>query len=188
MASTQREREGNSKKKFNFEEFDYDVEKLPPALKAGKYDFTVDRVEVKTTKNGDPYLNCKMKVEKAHEEECEDQEGKSLFEMIIFYKSQEAGGAGINKRKLRQLCEQAEIPLDEVPKRINSETLEEFAELLKDKTFTGWVTHREEESGEVRANLNYTEPSNGGLSLGSASEDENEKPAKRPTTKKSARR
>lgn len=192
MATQTRENSNNAgKKKYNFEDFEYDVEKMPPALPAGKFDFVIDRVEVKQTKSGDPYLNCKMKVEKAHDEENENAEGKSLFEMIIFYKSNDAGGAAINKRKLRQLCEQAEIELDEVPKRVSQETLEEFAEVLKDKTFTGWVTHREEDTGEIRANLNYTEPSNGGLSLGgdSSSSEEDEKPAgKKASAKKTSRR
>jgi hypothetical protein len=189
MASTQSTSNKNSKK-LNYEEFEYDVEKMPPALKAGKYDFVIDRTTVgKTQSNNDDKIDFKFKVQKAHDDDNEDQEGKSIYHTHVFYRSNDAPGAGPSKRNLRQLCEATETDLTEVPKRVNPEALEEFAALMKGKELTAWVVH-EERNEEVQARIRFVEPSDGGLSLGgtSSEEEDEDKPKKGSSKGKTARR
>lgn len=188
MASTQTNSTG-SKKKLNYEEFEYDVEKMPPVIRAGKFKFVIDRTTVgKTKSNGDDKIDFKFKVVEVLDD-GEDAEGKSIYLTHVFYKNNDAPGAGPSKRNLRQLCEASETDLSDVPKKINPEALEEFAELMKGKELEAWVVH-EERNDEIQARIRFVEPSDGGLSLGGGSEDdEDEKPAKKSGSKgKSARR
>ena len=187
MASTQTEKKNS--KKLTYEDYEYDVEKMPPALKVGCYNFVIDRTTVgKTKSNNDDKVDFKFKVESVADDndENEDQEGKSIYLTHVFYTTNDAPGAGPSKRNLRQLCEATETGVDEVPKRINPETLEEFAALMKGKTLKAWVIH-EERNEETQARIVFVEPSDGGLSLkGDGGDGEAEK--KKPAAKKSARR
>jgi Protein of unknown function (DUF669) len=187
MASTQTQPKNS--KKLSYEDYEYDVEKMPPALKAGAYNFVIDRATVgKTKSNGDDKIDFKFKVESVADDndDNEDQENKSIYMTHVFYTSNDAPGAGPSKRNLRQLCEATETGIEEVPKRINPETLEEFAALMKGKSLKAWVIH-EESNDEVQARIRFVEPSDGGLSLkGDGGEDE--KPAKKAPAKKPGRR
>jgi Protein of unknown function (DUF669) len=178
--------QNKNSKKLSYEDYEYDVEKMPPALKVGAYNFIIDKATVgKTKSNGDDKIDFKFKVESIADDNDanEDQENKSIYLTHVFYKTNDAPGAGPSKRNLRQLCEATETGVDEVPKRINPETLEEFAAAMKGKQLKAWVTH-EERNEEIQARIVFVEPSDGGLSLGGDKEQDDEKPAK----KKSARR
>jgi len=189
MASTQTNSTGKNKK-LNYEEFEYDVEKMPPVMREGKFKFVIDRTTVgKTKSNGDDKIDMKMKVIETVDD-GEDADGKSIYYTQVFYRSNDSSGAGPSKRALRQLCEVTETDLSDVPKKINPEVLEEFAALMKGKEFEGWIIHEtQKDSEEVQARIRFVEPSDGGLSLsGGSSEDEEEKPKKGASKGKSARR
>ena len=176
MASTQTQPKNS--KKLSYEDYEYDVEKMPPALKVGAYNFVIDRTTVgKTKSNNDDKIDFKFKVESIADDNDsnEDQEGKSIYLTHVFYKSNDAPGAGPSKRNLRQLCEATETGVEDVPKRINPESLEEFAALMKGKTLKAWVTH-EERNEEIQARIVFVEPSDGGLSLKGDGGEEDETP------------
>jgi hypothetical protein len=188
MASTQTNSTGKNKK-LNYEEFEYDVEKMPPALRIGKFKFSIDRVTVgKTKSNGDDKMDFKFKVLETLDD-GEDADGRSIFHTHVFYKDPTAPANGFMKRALRQLCEATETDLSEVPKKINPEALEEFAAQMKGKELEAWVVH-EENNDEVQARIRFVEPSDGGLSLsgGAASDDDEDEKPKKSTKGKSARR
>jgi hypothetical protein len=178
MATTTQSNGGRKMKFKPIESFDVDA--LPPDLPAGKWEFEIDKCDVRATsaeKGSNPMLSFKYKVKSADDETNESYVGKSVDEVIVFYgnEADNLRAAKMSKVKLRQLCELLEM-VDEIPRSITEESLEEFAEALRGKEFTAWTTVRKMESGEERTNVQYVEPG-GGLKLSSSTDDDEEKPA-----------
>lgn len=180
MASPQTSNGAKGKLKMKaIDAFSYD--KLPPDLPSGKWRFTIDKAVARATQKGQPMISLKFKVEEAFDDEHESLVGKSIDELVIFYADNDeenSRAAKMNKVRIRQLCEAAEVDLDAIPKRIGADgaELEQFAETLRGQSFEAWTIVKTQDSGEQRTNVMYTEPG-GGLSLAEP-EAEDEPPAR----------
>lgn len=186
MATTQTNSTGN-KGKMQFKPASFDVKTLPPSLPIGGW-LATSTVKLKN-KDGRPMLIVEWKTDEATGDDAEDRAsavGGSEADFINFFDDADSNNAQrskMNKLTLRKLCEALEVDLDVIPTKWESE--EDFAELiaaLDNRQCAIWTTHRtNDDTGEIRVKIHYTEPG-AGLALAAADDEEEEKPKAKSKT------
>ena len=170
--------------------FDHEIK---PDAPVGEWEATILRGKVKPgqTQGGDPRLNINFRLDKAIEEENATHQGSEVTLRVIWFDEEDSSkrrGANMNKRRLFQLCDWAEVDRDVLPTTIESEDdFKDLIEALEGKKGTIWTTHRtREQDGEKITDVEVSFVKPGGGLLKGDSEDEEEEPEEKPAPKKTA--
>jgi hypothetical protein len=188
MASGNLTAGNNNKGKMAFKPVDYDVNEIAPDAPEGAWNVSIPRgeIQIKSTKDDDfPVLYIPIRLDKyVGEEEGEQYEkalGTKLMLFITFFGNANPRADRMNKLRLRQLCEAADVDLETVPTKIR--TPEDFAELvagLEGKKFPAWTVHRvRKDTGETQVDMRFVKP--GGLAASGGGDDEEETETETPT-------
>lgn len=183
---------GSNERRMAFRPVEFDASNIEPDASPGEYEAVIDDViATASKKDGWPQLKVQVKLENlinAEDEEAgKKSEGASITDYWTFIPDRRGN---MTKRKMSQCAEQVGVDLDQLPKSIQSESdLKEYVHAFKGKRLTVWVTNREDDSGELRADLNFKQPRSMGGGLEPIDEPEEErKPAARAPAKTASRR
>ena len=167
-----------SSKKMEYKRVTYDVNEIAPDAPEGEWQVSIPRGKCKvqpTAKDHWPMLIVPIRLDSTEEEgdKYEKALGVELSTMIVFF-GEDAHPRAINlsKVRLRQLCEQADVDLDVIPKEIGDDPeneLEPLIRALEGSKFTAWTKlDKRKDTGEEVTEVVFQDPSN---TMSASSED-----------------
>jgi hypothetical protein len=171
---------------------------IQPDAPEGEWESLIPKGKCKVlvTQKGDPRLIIPFKLEKAEDEKNEPFQGSEVSMSIIIFDDadpEKRRGANMMKGRLRALCEAADLDFGEVyPTEVNDASdFDPLFRALEGKRLTVWTVHtkRTAESGEevTDTEVRFKKPGAGLVTKG-ASDDDDERPGKKASAKKGARR
>lgn len=167
MAQTNRAGQ-DSGKRMEYRKVSFDIHEIAPDAPEGEWLVSIPRGKCKvqpTQKDSFPMLIVPVRLDGTEEEgeEFEKALGVELSSFLVFGSSSPRGDR-LNKLRIRQLCEAADVDLDVIPKEIGDDPpneLEGLIRALEGAKFTAWTKlQTRKDTGEVTSELSFVDPSN----------------------------
>lgn len=149
--------------KLRYKPMSFDIDKIVPDAAEGEYNAIVDQATIKTNRAQVPMLTLVWQIKSTNTKTkaAEKSVKGTVTDRISFFPDGDKRG-NFGRRQLKQLLDALNIKVNDVmPRKLTGDDEEDFADLLKalkKKKLTIWVTNKEDQSGEMRANVFYTEP------------------------------
>jgi hypothetical protein len=153
-------------KKMEYKRVKFDVNEITPDAPEGEWAASIPRGKCKvqpTKEHKFPMLIVPVRLEKTEEDgpEFEKALGTELSTFLVFGGNTPAAER-MNKIRVRQICEAADIDLDIIPKDIGEDPeseLEPLIRALEGKKFTVWTKlNPRKDTGEIVSELRFTDP------------------------------
>lgn len=192
MATPQTNKNSNSSRVMDFQPVDFNAGEIPPEIAPGEYTATA-KTEIRATNNDKwPMIQVKWKIDEATDDANANFVGAEISDFIVFNPDNDPKSR-FGKLKLKKLSEMLGFDLDLVPTRIQTKLdLKELCDAIDDQQATVYVTAKQDkETGETRANVQYTAPRGmiGAMPGGGDEEEEDDRRSKKAAGgKKSGRR
>lgn len=151
-------------KKMQYKKVKFDVNEIAPDAPAGEWRVSIPRGKCKvqpTREDHWPMLIVPIRLEATEDDENEKSLGTELSVFITFFGDEKARAARLSKIRLRQLCEAADVDLDDIPKELDDpeNDLEPLIRALEGKKFTAWTKlDTRKDTGEVVTEVVFVNP------------------------------
>lgn len=163
--------------KLRYKPMSFDIDKIVPDAAEGEYLSVIDQASVKTNRAQVPMVVIAHHIKKTNTKTkaAEKSVKSTVYDRISLFPDGDRRG-NFGRRQLKQLLDALNVKVNDVmPRKLTGDDDEDFGDLLKalkKKKLTIWVTNKEDASGEMRANVFYTEPR--GFMADSVEEEEEE--------------